>query len=210
MFRLDRNKDTKNKRIIKAFSAFFICLFLVSCGGSSKSGNNEITETLPPELEGNSNIKGHEYEGLYYRLSVPENYWVEKYPYEDKTKAMARIYTVNEELREIAKSVDMEFTPSYYNVFLLEESYEEDGKSALDIYEEWEAYGGSEEVLYILNPQGLDVPVYVIAHVMKDFKTLFAYFDNPDGKLSYISAGLWNEEMEDVLTEMINGLEYVR
>ena len=189
---------------------FFISICLISCSASSQSGNKEVIETLPAELEENQNIRGHVYEGLYYRLTVPEDYWVEKYNYEDKTKAMARIYTVNEELRDIAKSVDEEFTPSYYNVFILEESYEEDGKSALDIYEEWEEYGGPDEVLYILNPQGLDVPVYVICHVMNDFKTLFAYFDNPDGKLSYISGGMWNEEMENVLNEMINDLEYVK
>ena len=200
----------KKERIIKVFFIFLVCICLVSCSGSSESGNNKITETLPPELEENHNIKGHVYEGLYYRLTVHDKYWVEKYPYEDKTKAMARIYTVNEELKEIAKSVDMEFTPSYYNVFILEESYEEDGKCAQDIYEEWEEYGDSSTVLSVMNPEGLDVPVYVITHVMNDFKTLFAYFDNPDGKLSYISAGLWNEEMEIVLNEMISTLEYVK
>ena len=114
------------------------CAFLVSCGASSQAGNSGVMEKLPPELEKNPNIKGHTYEGMYYRLSVPDDYWTEAYKRIDDSEGLLRIYTIHDYLKELAVRLDREFDPEYYCVWILDESYEEDGKSALDIYKEWQ------------------------------------------------------------------------
>ncbi len=197
----------------KAFISLYIvlsCVFLVSCSGSFQGANSEVVEKLPPELEKNPNISGHTYEGMYYRLSVPDDYWTEAYKRIDDSEGLLRIYTVHDYLKELAVRLEREFDPEYYCVWILDESYEEDGKSALDIYKEWqEAAEQYNDTLYELNPEKLDVPVYVKTGPLYDgSESGFAMFDNPEGKLSYFSIFFCDEQMEDVFIDMVNSMEY--
>lgn len=200
------------KKICMSLYILLACFFLVSCSGPSQAGNSIAAQKLPPELEGNPNIKGHTYEGMYYRLSVPEDYWVESIRDTERNRIQGRIYTIHDYLKDLALHVDREFDPEYYCVWILDESYEEYGKSALDIYTEWqekpEQYNFTQ---YELHPEKLDVPLYVREGPLYDGAySGFAMFDNPEGKLSYFSFLFCDEQMKEVFLDMVSNMEYVK
>ena len=187
-----------------------VCICLVSCGSSSGSGSSPA-EDLPEELEKYKGILSHIYNGGYFRLTLPDGYWAQNSTSEADPEGKALIYTVNDELRELAISMDGEFDPDWYNVWIFDEHDAYDTKTAFEAYEEWKEYGDPNDTgFYELNPDGLDVTVYVVMHGKDYFKTAFAFIDNPDSGQAYISAGLWNADMEEAFFNAINNLEYVK
>lgn len=188
------------------------CIFLVSCSSSSETGNSEPVKKLPPELEKLPGTVSHAFEGTYYRFSVPDDYWVTSHLYENADAKQANIYMIHDYLREMAVNADREFDPDYYCVWILEESYEEYGKTALDICKEWEETAEQyKHTVNELHPEKLDVPVYIRTSILEDgIKTGFAMFDNPEGKLSYFSFIFCDDQMEEVFIDMVNNMEYVK